>query len=395
MQQRPAEQKHSVKTLQAPERRGEAEALSRTQLWSCIRDLVGTLAVPATWRGSDPKSIVDSLLDMLTALVPLEFAFASLAMGAGRKEYFYKSSRADRSAAPPELARLLEGQFREPGPMAIANPFGENTLRVVSFPLGFNAKWGTVAAASSHDEFPSQTERLLLTVASNQAVLALEDVHSCSVEAEKLRLQAEKLRSEMELSRLRAHLQPHFLLNTLNAIAGLVTADPREARRLLVCLGDLLRDSLRDGDEMQTLDEQLAWLRSYAAILEARHAGHLIFRWEIDDQARSVLVPRLLLQPLVENAVQHGTRRRSGGGEVTIRAKLAEADGVPRRKLVCIVEDNGPGVAESEARTEGFGLFAVRRRLALKYGDKASLRLESSSSGTRCILELPAERRRA
>src|SRR5208282_2135322 len=72
-------------------------------------------------------------------------------------------------------------------------------------------------------------------------------------------LEADQLRTAAELARLRAHLEPHFLLNTLNAIAGLVTEDPREARRLLVCLGDLLRDAVQENGELQRLDEQIAW----------------------------------------------------------------------------------------------------------------------------------------
>ena len=142
---------------------------------------------------------------------------------------------------------------------------------------------------------------------------AVEDARIHLLEGDKLRLEAEKLRTAAELARLRAHLEPHFLLNTLNAIAGLVTDDPREARRLLVCLGDLLRDALKDEDEMQTLDEQVRWLRRYAEILEARHPGHLIFKWQIAEESRSVLLPRLLLQPLVENAVKHATRCGGAG----------------------------------------------------------------------------------
>jgi len=217
---------------------------------------------------------------------------------------------------------------------------------------------------------------------------AIEDARIRSLEADKLRLEAEKLRTAAELSLLRAHLEPHFLLNTLNAIAGLVTDDPREARRLLVCLGDLLRDALRDEDEMQTLDEQVRWLRRYAEILEARHPGHLVFKWQIAEESLGVMLPRLLLQPLVENAVKHGALRREGKGEVIVRADLV-GDGTAGSKLVCVIEDNGPGIPAAETRSGAFGLHAVRRRLELKFTDRASLRLESSNTGTRSIVELP------
>src|SRR6266851_288098 len=189
-----------------------------------------------------------------------------------------------------------------------------------------------------------------------------------------------------ELARLRSHLEPHFLLNTLNAIAGLVTEDPRAARRLLASLGDLLRHSLRDEGEMQTLGEQIDWLRHYAQILEQRHAGHLAFRWEVGAGTRGALLPRLLLQPLVENAVKHGALGRKDGGTIEVRAALVDA-----KTLVCTVEDNGPGLPEGTARPGGFGLHSVRRRLALQYAERARLRLESSPSGTRSIVEIPIE----
>jgi hypothetical protein len=223
---------------------------------------------------------------------------------------------------------------------------------------------------------------------------AAEDARLRSLETQKLRLEAAQLRSAAELARLRAQLEPHFLLNTLNAIAGLVTQDPKEARRLIACLGDLLRDALRDPEEMQTLDQEIAWLRRYAEILESRHSGALRFVWEISGEAGEVLLPRLLLQPLVENAVKHGALRRGGGGEVIIRARLDGSSGAQR--VICSVEDNGPGIPAGSPRSGAFGLRAVRRRLELRYED-ATLRLETSPSGTRSIVELPriVESRRA
>jgi len=165
-----------------------------------------------------------------------------------------------------------------------------------------------------------------------------------------------------------------------------VTEDPREARRLLGALGDLLRDSAAPDGEMQTLDEQIEWLRRYAQILEVRHAGNLAFHWEVGGGTQRVLLPRLLLQPLVENAVKHGALMRAGGGEITVRTELGDGP-----KLICIVQDNGPGVPNRATRPGAFGLVSVRRRLALRYSDAASLRLESSPAGTRSVVELPLE----
>jgi signal transduction histidine kinase len=222
---------------------------------------------------------------------------------------------------------------------------------------------------------------------TNFGLWALAFVFPFALEDARFRaLEAQQLRTAAELSRLRSHLEPHFLLNTLNAIAGLVTEDPRAARRLLASLGDLLRDSLRDEGEMQTLGEQIDWLRHYAQILEERHAGHLAFGWKVAAETRAALLPRLLLQPLVENAVKHGALGRKNGGRIEVRAELVDA-----KKLVCIIEDNGLGVQEGKARPDAFGLRSVRRRLALQYADRATFRLESSESGTRSIVEIPMD----
>jgi signal transduction histidine kinase len=213
--------------------------------------------------------------------------------------------------------------------------------------------------------------------------VALHDARVRALEAETLRLQADRLRAAAELAGLRAQLEPHFILNTLNAIAGLISEDVREARRLLVCLGDLLRDGLHDADEMQTLDAQLAWLKRYAEILETRHRGSLAFRWEIDPATHAALVPRLLLQPLLENAVKHGALRRPEGGQVVVRTQAAEDSTV-----LCTVEDNGPGLP-AELRANGFGLQSVRRRLELRYPEGSQFTIESSPHGTRSVVRLP------
>jgi signal transduction histidine kinase len=215
-------------------------------------------------------------------------------------------------------------------------------------------------------------------------IWALAFVYPFAVEDARLRaLEAERLKSEADLARLRAHLEPHFLLNSLNAIAGLVTDDPRAARRLLAALGDLLRDATREG-EMQPVGDEVEWLRRYAAILEARYDGAIAFRWEVDPRAFALEVPRLLLQPLVENAVKHGALARGEGGEVVVTVKLEDGDDVLR----CTIADNGPGIGDAPARSGAFGLDAVRRRLSLKHPG-ASLAIDSSSAGTRAVVAWP------
>nr|HEX4313644.1 histidine kinase [Kofleriaceae bacterium] len=198
-------------------------------------------------------------------------------------------------------------------------------------------------------------------------------------EARARTVELERLRTAAELATLRAHLQPHFLLNTLNTIAALAAEEPGEARELIAALGDLLRDALDARGETHALAAEIAWLRRYARIVEIRH--RVRFRWDIAEATERVHIPRMLLQPLVENAVQHGALRCRDAGEVSVTATL---DGA--RTLRCVVEDNGPGPATSQPRAGALGLELVTRRLEL--GGHGTFRLERADDRTRSIVEI-------
>lgn len=204
-----------------------------------------------------------------------------------------------------------------------------------------------------------------------------EDRRLHALEVQNLRLEAKELKTESELIRLRAQLEPHFLLNTLNLVAGLVTLDPNKARDVLATLGELLSDALSESRELCTLEEELSWLRRYMDILTARHGSLLQVTWQIDEGAQRALFPRLLLQPLVENAVRHGALRKRFGGKVTVRAERRTLEG--RDSLVCTVQDDGPGLGAP--REGAIGLENVRRRLALGR-PPGELTMHSDESGT-------------
>jgi signal transduction histidine kinase len=195
--------------------------------------------------------------------------------------------------------------------------------------------------------------------------------------------EARRSRERAELVQLRAHLQPHFLRNTLTSVAALVTQEPNEARHLLAVLADLLTDTLETSAPSHALEAEMTWLRRYALILEARHGDSLAFDWDVAPDAQGTVVPKLLLQPLVENAVLHGALRRGGGGVVRLHA---HRDG---GRTVVVVEDNGPGIHDDRPRTgEALGLHLVQRRLQIECPG-ARFDLSSSPAGTRAIVELP------
>jgi signal transduction histidine kinase len=179
--------------------------------------------------------------------------------------------------------------------------------------------------------------------------------------------QLERSLAQAQLRGLRLQLQPHFLFNALNTISAVMYTDPRAADEMLEQLAELLRASLRTGQVDQLpLREELALLDRYLAILRGRFGDRLRVVTRFEPEAADALVPSLLLQPLVENAVRHGNVSRSGQGEVEVRARR-EGD-----RLVLEVEDDGPGAAEATAAAGGLGLAATAERLELLYGAQQS-----------------------
>ena len=197
-------------------------------------------------------------------------------------------------------------------------------------------------------------------------------------------------RLEMQLLRARLHvlelqLHPHFLFNTLNAVSELVHRDPSASRTMLASLRELLDRALgTDGAQEITLREELALLAHYARIQRARFAGSLEIATEVEDASLEARVPRLVLQPLVENAIRHGTAHRSGPGRVTVRTRV-----VAQARLLMEVQDDGVGLSGTP-RHEGLGLGNTRARLRQLYGDEARLTLEPAAGrGAIARLECP------
>jgi signal transduction histidine kinase len=205
--------------------------------------------------------------------------------------------------------------------------------------------------------------------------------------AELGRAQLETQLAYAQLAALRAQLQPHFLFNTLNAAVALARAgDAPGTARILVLLGDLLRQLLRsDAPQEVPLREELALLETYLEIQRVRFGDRLQIGWDIGDDVRDALVPQLVLQPLVENALQHGIARRTLAGRLDITAARR---GDQLQLTVC---DDGPGVAPSFslASATGVGLRNTRERLRRLYGDRGDLGLVTAGARTTAAIELP------
>lgn len=191
-------------------------------------------------------------------------------------------------------------------------------------------------------------------------------------------LRLETRLAQTQLQMLRAQLQPHFLFNTLNTVAALMHEDVEAADAMLAALSDLLRLALHgDGGHEIPLRQEVEFLRRYLDIMHIRFRGLLTAAVEIDPAALDALVPTLVLQPLVENAVRHGVAKRLDGGQVTVRAE--RLDGV----LLLRVADNGPGVPAGweESAHSGVGLRNTRARLHQLYGTAHRIEIRNRPSG--------------
>lgn len=205
-------------------------------------------------------------------------------------------------------------------------------------------------------------------------------------EAER-RAQAEvEARLSAELAALQARVSPHFLFNCINTVASLIADDPALAERTLERLADILRYSLQAGRQrLVSLRREAEIAESYLKVQGARFGDRLRFSLEIDEAAAGAAVPPLLLQPLVENAVLHGTARR-GGGTVLLRAR---ADG---EVLLISVSDDGPGPGASQHSGTRSSLRELRERLAILYGEAARVDIGPSAlGGFDIVIQLPRE----
>ncbi len=190
------------------------------------------------------------------------------------------------------------------------------------------------------------------------------------------------LRLESELAAVRARFEPHFLLNALNAIAGAVGSEPERARRALAALGDLLSDALEHDvtKATHTVTQEVAWLRAYLILFETRYGEALQVTWSVAPEVGGERVPRLVLQPLVENALKHGVAPHSGGH---VGVRLFEGT---QGALQVEVISSGPVLTPV---VEGRGLGLVRRRLELEWPG-SRLQLDGSQEGMVARLWAPA-----
>ena len=201
--------------------------------------------------------------------------------------------------------------------------------------------------------------------------------------AERQALEMQVVARDAELKALRAQIQPHFLFNSLNSISALTTSDPVAARAMLLRLADFFRNTLRLGQQQFiTLEEEFRLAENFLAIEQLRFGERLRFERTIADGCAPILIPSLILQPLVENAVGHGIAHLLEGGTVSLTARR-------QGNLIALLIANPCDDERPASRSTSVGLANVRNRLDTLYGKEARLNITNGTDFFSVELQLP------
>jgi hypothetical protein len=259
----------------------------------------------------------------------------------------------------------------------------DNVLSVEMEQQGVRLGSVTLSPRTNGIPYMSDDLRLLQSVARTLSVV-LENVRfrEQQQQQEEREQKLRWLASRAELKALRAQINPHFLFNALNAIAGLIQDQPHLADETVEQLALVFRYTLRKSEnEWVRLDEEIEFVTAYLRVEQARFGARLQVDLEVDPAAAAIPVPAISIQPLIENAIKHGVSAIEGPGLVGLRATL-------HSETLCVeVFDNGPGFATSAL--PGHGLRNVMERLQGYYGDQAHLSWDRCQDRTRVILEIP------
>jgi two-component sensor histidine kinase len=211
------------------------------------------------------------------------------------------------------------------------------------------------------------------------------------IEQERREKDLQILATRAELKALRAQINPHFLFNSLGAIAGLISRDASRARETVEQLAEVFRYTLcRSENEWVRLAEEMDFVAAYLDVEQSRFGARLKIEIAVEEAAQQVMVPAMVMQVLVENAIKHGVRSVRGAGIVKIQGEC-RGD-----RLLLEVRDNGngfePGTRAPGANGAGFGLRNIEDRLHLYFGDRGTLRIGREDSMTVVAIEFPAQR---
>ncbi|MDQ4123201.1 MAG: histidine kinase [Acidobacteriota bacterium] len=262
--------------------------------------------------------------------------------------------------------------FKNP---TFASFFSQSIISPVMIHENLVIFWATVAVAHAFEYYRRSRDR---------------EMQAAQLAAQSARLSEQLVQAQ--LSALKMQLHPHFLFNTLNSIASLLHKDTETAHRMIARLSDFLRMTLKNS-EMQSvsLEKELEFLNTYLEIEKIRFQDRLVIEMQVEPEAFKAQVPNLILQPIVENAVQHGLANVTATGHLKVSAHRING------KVHIQIEDNGPGLNANGNRrrkgktSNGVGLANTRARLEQFYSENFSFEIadKPESRGTIVSLQLP------
>ncbi len=290
---------------------------------------------------------------------------------------------------PVELRPLKTGNLLLHIPAVILLAVGHQVIHLTTLWIvapGLRRMFPTLAACfRSYFGFGFYIDLIIATliVIGVHALLYYQRFRASQLEEASLRAQL----AQAQLRALKMQLHPHFLFNTLHSISSLVLEDPPKANSMIARLGDFLRLTLDHSDQqLVTLREETEFVRCYLEIEQVRFGDRLTVDFKIDPATLSAEVPHLILQPVVENAIQHAIAPRAIPGRIEIAASRQD------HSLCLEVKDTGPGVVAPENNTErhGVGLSNVRARLERLYAGDFSLQMTNQPvQGLTVTLRIP------
>ena len=208
--------------------------------------------------------------------------------------------------------------------------------------------------------------------------------------AERRELESRLMAQEAELRMLRTQIDPHFLFNSLNSISALTSQNARAAREMTLQLAGFFRQSLSmEAHKKIALDQEIVLIRHFLAIEKVRFGERLELREELREGAGTCLVPPMIIQPLVENAIKHGIAQLPEGGWVRVAARRAGS--LLHISVENTVDAEAAGVQGADDKGNGIGLANVRQRLACAYGHEASIHWSQSGGVFSVAIAMPAE----
>jgi LytS/YehU family sensor histidine kinase len=321
------------------------------------------------------------------------FRPAAVAIVSGERIVGFTGSAADHHLVGAEYRTKLTSDALRTGRTMVARTYAQVACDRKLCPLGA----AIVAPLRTHRRtlgclkvyyFDGAT----LTPGKIRIISALARLMSIQMELAELDRKTEQL-AKAELAALQAQISPHFIYNTLNTIAAFIRTKPDEARRLLTEFADFTRRSFRRRDEFSPFAQELEYVHQYLSFEQARFGQRLSVVYRVDPEILATVLPVLVLQPLVENAIRHGIGKKPGPGRVVI---AAEDRG---NECWITVQDDGIGMGQEQITRAlsgrrdnrfGVGLSNVHDRLRSIYGPEHGLQLESTpGEGTRVTFSIP------